>query len=410
MIIFLPQCGDFVDNKKRILLINRSFDFGGIESSLVNMANELCKEYSVDIFAYNPDGMMKSRLDPRVNVLKSNFLFRAFAMSYSYGTLFFQKNFLGLACVVLSDLWIRLFDNRLPVFLATLFKKKLKGYDLAIAFRQEVEDKVLTSGYVRFLDRCVVADKKIAWIHCDPSFFRDTLDFHRKYYNKTDKIVSVSESVMEIYKNVNPQLADKADFCYNFFDYDDIGEKADENPTVRYEENKFICFSASRLDPEKGIDRAIKAIAPVLREHSDVMWYIAGAGGEENAIRQLINDECLGKQIVLLGLQENPYPYMKNADLFMLTSYHEAAPMVYNEVKSLGTPIFSTQTASSYEMLNDGVEDFICENSEEGIRKKFSEIINNRELVVQARNNLKNVKLNNDSSLMKIKSWLSETD
>lgn len=400
--------GVFMDNKKRILLINSSLDLGGIEVSIVNMANELCKEHSVDLFLYKPDGVMKSRLDPRVNVLKSNCIFRAMAMCYTYGCIFLEKNFVGLAFALLSNLWINLFDNRLPIFLVTLFKKKLVGYDLAVAFRQEDHKKSLASGYVRFLDRCVEAKKKIAWIHCDASFYPEDQEFNKKYYKNVDKIVGVSESVMKIYKRVNPQYADKTDYCYNFFNYDTIREKANELPKIKYEEGKFICFSASRLDEEKGIERTITAIAPILKEHSDVVWYIAGAGGSENDIKQLIKQEKLEKQVFLLGMLENPYPYMKNADLFMLNSYQEAAPMVYNEVKSLGTPIFSTKTSSSYEMLNDGVEDFICENSEEGIREKFSEIINNRDMVTQARNNLKSVKLNNDSSIAKINSWLSE--
>ena len=54
------------------------------------------------------------------------------------------------------------------------------------------------------------------------------------------------------------------------------------------------------------------------------------------------------------------------------------------------------------EMLSDGVEDFICENSEEGIRESFSELMNNREKLLSAKKSLESYKGSNDISVAKI--------
>ena len=98
---------------------------------------------------------------------------------------------------------------------------------------------------------------------------------------------------------------------------------------------------------------------------------------------------------------------MKNSDLYLSLSYHEAAPMVYMEAKALHVPVFSTKTSSTEEMLKDGIEDFICENLEEGIRSKFSEIMENREKIASAKKQLKNYKGDNNASIGKVYEWVN---
>lgn len=392
------------EKRKRILFINRYFEVGGIQSSLINMANSLCEEYDVDILAYNPEGSLKDRLDSRVNIIEPSWRLKALGMSSLKDTLRSRNPFIFLFRLF-GALWSRIFDNKLPISLAIKHQKKLSGYDLAIAYRTETQKKLVISGYARVLDKCVEAKTKAVWIHCDAQKINVSKEFNKDFYNCADKIVGVSKSVMKIFESVYPDFADKMDYCYNFMNYGDILSKSNENQAVSYPENKFICFSACRLSEEKGVVRAIRAFAPVLKKHEDVLWYIAGDGPERESIENAIKEESLENRIILLGRQSNPYPYMKNADLYLSLSYHEAAPMVYMEAKALHVPVFSTETSSSYEMLKDGVEDFICENSEEGIREKFAEVIESREKVCSAKNNLKNYVGSNDASLRKTAEW-----
>ena len=66
---------------KKILLVNKSFAVGGIQSSMINMANELSKYYEVDLFLYNPHGNMKDRLNASVKVLEPSWRFRCLGMT-----------------------------------------------------------------------------------------------------------------------------------------------------------------------------------------------------------------------------------------------------------------------------------------------------------------------------------------
>ena len=392
-------------SKKRILLINRYFEVGGIQSSLINMANSLCEDYDVDIFAYYPEGVLKERLDSRVNIIESSWRFKALGMSLSAALR--SGSLRVILFRVFSALWARFWGNKLPISLALKHQKKLKGYDLAIAYRTETRKEIVTSGFSRVLDKCIEAKTKAVWIHCDAEMINVSKDYNEKYYRCADKIVGVSKSVMKIFESVYPCFSDKMDYCYNFMDYDKIISKSNEQQSTVYPKEKLICFSACRLSEEKGLVRAIKAFAPVFKEHGDILWYIAGNGPERENIESAIKDEGLEGRIILLGNQSNPYPYMKNADLLLSLSYHEAAPMVYMEAKALRVPVFSTETSSSREMLKDGVEDFICENSESGIRGRFSEIMSDRNQVVCAKKKLENYNGSNDDSLEKIAEWIS---
>ena len=80
-------------------------------------------------------------------------------------------------------------------------------------------------------------------------------------------------------------------------------------------------------------------------------------------IQNAIDEAQLSDRILLIGELSNPYPYMRNADLLLNLSYHEAAPMVFLEAHALGVPVFATRTSSADELLRDGETDFICENS-----------------------------------------------
>lgn len=393
-------------SKKRILFINRYFHVGGIQSSLINMANALCEDNEVEMLVFYPEGALKQRLDHRIKIIKPSWPLRAMGLSPKEALK--TGNPLIFLFRVLGSLWARLVDNRLPVWFATKMQKKLKGYDLAIAYRAETRKSVITSGYARILDRCVEADQKAVWLHYDAKALNSSRDFNRKYYSNIDKIVGVSKSVMSAFEEVNSSLSDKMDYCYNFLNYDSIYKNSEVEQEKKYPDGKFICFSACRLSHEKGINRALKAMMPILKEHKDVMWFIAGDGPEKENIITLLKENGLEEQVVLLGNQTNPYNYMKNADLYLSTSFQEAAPMVYMEAKALHVPVFTTRTLSSDEMLKDGVEDFICENSEEGIREKFAELMNNRDTVYKAKANLKNYYANNEDSMKKIISWLSE--
>lgn len=386
---------------KKILLVNKSFELGGIQSSMVNMANELSKYYEVYLFLYNPEGVMKERLSENVRVLETSWRFRCLGMSIK--DVLRTKKIKMIIFRVFATVWAKLFNNELPISKAMKHHGELGEYDLAIAYHQEQRKKSVVSGFTRVVDRLVKAKTKAAWLHFDNSTIDLDSEYNNPFYAKMDKIVCVSKSLMENFAAMYPDLGSKMDYCYNFMLYDVIKEKSLAPQEIPYPEDKFICFSACRLTEEKALVRGIDSVSSILKAHPEVVWYIAGDGSERSDIEDVIKKRGLEAQIKLIGNQPNPYPYMKNAKLTMNVSYHEAAPMIFFESKSLGTPVFATRTLSAEELLSDRIDSFICDNSADGIRDLFNFVIENKELVEDAALRLKSSNASNDASISKIK-------
>lgn len=371
---------------------------------MVNMANALSKDYQVDLFIYNPEGPMKDRLLENVRVLPTSWRFRALGMSL--GAAFRSGDVRIIWFRVFAAVWTKAVNNKLPIQLAIKHQKKLAGYDLAIAYHQEQRKKSTVSGFSRVVDQCVEAKKKAAWLHYDSATIDLDSAYNRPVYEKMDKIVCVSRSLMENFAVQNPTLSEKMDYCYNFMDYEALIQKSKQEQVRPYPQNAFSCFSACRLTQEKALPRAIRALSSVFKDYPDLVWYIAGDGVERENIETAIRECGLTEQIILIGNQSNPYPYMKNADLVMNVSYHEAAPMVYFEAMALQVPVFATKTSSSEELLKKDENAFICENSEAGLAAAFRDLTEKRDAVYAAKENLKVYVGSNDMSSNKIATFL----
>lgn len=389
---------------KRVLLVCDSFEMGGIQSSLVNLANTLAKVCSVDLFIYHPQGPLKERLSPQVRILPVSW--RTQALGMSLGAALHSNSLRTALFRSFAAVWAKLFDNTLPLRIAFSHEPQLTGYDMAIGFCQEQKRHYVVSGFIRFIDMRVETKLKAAWLHYDPSMLELDNAFNLPLYRRMDKIVLVSRSLKEKYDALHPDLRDKTDFCYNVIDREELLAKSEQPQAIPYPEGRTICFSACRLSEEKAIVRGVKALAPVFRANAELMWFIAGDGAERERIQSAIDEEQLSGRILLIGQQSNPYPYMRHADLLMNVSYHEAAPMVFLEAHVLGVPVFATRTSSADELLNDGETDFICENSEDGIRESFARLMDEPELLSRARGQIRRSAVRSPNSVERILSWM----
>ena len=388
---------------KKILVVNKGLAIGGIEIALANMVNTLQEQYQVDVMVFDAVGPVKDRLSPNVNLLKPSWRFQALGMPLKRALK--TKSPRIIAFRLFATVWTKLFNNRLPIQMAIKYQEKLQGYDLAIAFHQEMRKHTVASGFSRFVDQCTDAKQKVAWLHYDSAVLDLDSSYNNPFYEKMDKIVCVSRSLRERFIRKFPQFTEKAVYCYNFLNFRQLYEDSLKAQEYSYPPNKKICFSASRLSGEKALDRAIICLAPLFKKHSQWMWFIAGEGPEREKIESAIQKADLQQQIILLGNQGNPYSYMRNADLLMNVSYHEAAPMVFLEAKALGVPVFATRTSSAEELLHTDC-DFICENTEEGIFGCFQMLVENPKKLQQGKEYLKGHEASNASSLTTIQNWI----
>ena len=388
---------------KRILFICDSLKMGGIQTSLVSLANALAEVCEVDLFLYYPQGPLRERLSPRVRVLEPSW--RTQALGMALGDALRSGSLRTALFRGFSAVWARLFDNALPLRIAFSHEPRLTGYDLAVAFHQEQKRQYVVSGFIRFIDMRVEAKLRAAWLHYDPTAIELDNAFNLPLYRHMDKIVLVSRSLKEKYDALYPDLKDRTDFCYNVINREELLAASAQPQAIPYPEGRVICFSACRLSEEKALVRGVRALTPVFKAHGELMWFIAGDGEERESLQGAIREAGLEEQIVLLGQQSNPYPYMRRADLLMNVSFHEAAPMVFLEAHVLGVPVFATRTSSADELLRDGETDFVCENTAEGIRERFARLMADSQQLMRAKRLAGQTEWDFGSSVDRVLSW-----
>ena len=386
----------------KILIVDKSFAVGGIQTSLINMVKELKDKHEITVLMFHNSGTLKNRFPEDVKVIEPCFLMRLHGMTAAEAK---KKGIFTYGMRILTGVFDRVFTNRFSIWFALLFQKQLKGYDVAIAFHQEDAPRATVSGFYRFVSKKTDAPIKLGWIHYMPGAVSFDDRKNLKYMSKMDKLVCVSDSTAKNFASVHPTLADKIDYCYNFHDIEKIKTLSEDEPKIHFDSGKFNCFSANRLTAQKAVPRAIRAFAPALRKNPDVVWYIAGDGNERAECERLIAENGLGEQIILLGALDNPYPYMKQCDLYILPSVYEAAPMVYGEAMICKAPIFTTCNVSSAEMVP---EEFgqICDNSEEGLRNGFEKLLSDRAALQAYKQNLADFDYTNSRSVAKIETIL----
>ena len=379
---------------KKIIIVNNNLEIGGVQTSLINLLKEISDKYDVTLLLFHAKPNKIAELPEKVNVIVINSPFKHFGMSSKdckpYSFTYFARAF----WVILA----KCFGRSFIIKFMFPFQKKYRGYDCAISFLHEGNPQNMYGGCNEFVLRKIEADQKIGWVHCDFGLCGADIKKSRKIYERFDKIVACSDGCKSAFLNCYPEFVDKTFSVRNCNDYERIGILS-QNNSVEYDKSCFNIVTVARLSQEKAIERAIVAISECIKLGYIINYHIVGAGSEEDFLRKKVIEMGLEKMVKFYGNQSNPYPYIKKADLFLLTSHHEAAPMVFDEAKFLGIPILATKTTSTYEMIEKDGCGIVCENTQDDITKKMVFVLSSSEALPQIRDNLKKIEFSNDKSV-----------
>jgi glycosyltransferase involved in cell wall biosynthesis len=151
-----------------------------------------------------------------------------------------------------------------------------------------------------------------------------------------------------------------------------------QEPIAPYTPDAIHAVMVARLSHCKGIDRAIRSIAVARQAGHPLVLHIVGDGPIRNTLHRCAEECAVTEWVCFHGEKQNPYPYIKQADLMLLTSYHEAAPMVIEEARCLGVPILSTKTSSSQEMVIEAQAGWVCDNDQAAIDDTLCRVLADR--------------------------------
>lgn len=205
------------------------------------------------------------------------------------------------------------------------------------------------------------AKKKIAWIHNDFYVTGYPIQRLKKYVVAYDEFVAVSKKVEREFRERCPWYCGDISTAYNYLDAEEIFELSKEeiNDLVFLNEKEVKILTVGRFSEQKGIDIAIKTAALLKKNNLKFHWFLIGYGELEEVYRNLIKEYDVSDCFTILGRKENPYPYIRNCDIYVQTSRHEAYSLVMIEAKILRKPIVCTDFDGADEQIENDVNGII---------------------------------------------------
>lgn len=362
--------------KIKLLFVIMHLHMGGAERSLVNLLSEIdYSQYEVDLLLIKKEGDLIRQLPKEVHLLETPYELKA-VYSNSIDGIRGVKYFLARGMsVVCSNIWSKIHTCDVTAIRWNQFYKRLipqfeKKYDIAIAY--------LTGPSMYYVADKVNADKKIVFYHND--YFASNAMPNRPtdlpYFEKFDLIPTISDQCKQSLEKAFPDMKEKFTVVPNITSTKLIRLRADVFCPEEYKGKKNVICSIGRLNEQKGFDLAIQAAASLKKRGVSFNWYIIGEGEERKKLQELIANNQLEDCFFLLGIRDNPYPYLKNADVVVQPSRYEGKSMVLDEAKILAEPIVATNYTTVRDQLSDEeglVVDMTPEEIAEGIQKMLTD-------------------------------------
>lgn len=330
--------------------------------------------YEVDLLLLEELGDYVPMLPPQVHV-------RLKCLKNTYGPFFKSM----LRCVQQRDwfclrmrvifLLMKLFGQE-RISLAKSILTEKKYYDCAIGYRRGICTQIAAFA--------VNADRRLSWWH--HGTVNVDGDSYLKEVSLCDKIAVVSDAAKQMLEEAFPALEGKLVMIPNMLDALKIKKQA--SAFAPYDRNHILhIVSVGGLVPEKHFQNAIRAAKALKEEEIAFRWHLLGDGMLHDILLHYANEEDVVDCFIFEGNQPNPYPYIKNADLFVHPSYVESQGIVILEAMALGVPCVVTKSRGPCEFIKDGVNGLLTEQSPESLTEKVLEILRDQALYQRIKEN-----------------------
>ncbi len=359
----------------------------GAETALLELLRRLSpEEYDVSLYVLLSQGEMIHDVPEYVKVLNKK---------YDDSSVLSKKNKFGLVRKVLKAMIRRLTIIRnIPYLIKNIFPMIAGGrlrtdkllwkilsdggeffkeeYDLAVAY--------LEGGSTYYVIDHVKADKKAAFVHVDYEQAGYTRDLDCNCYLKLDKIFTVSDEVKKSFLKAYPECEARTEVFHNLINQDRILEKSLLDGGFKDDFTGKRILTVGRLMPQKAFEISIEAMKLLKEKGENVRWYVLGEGDERKKLEELIEKLELKEDFILYGAVSNPYPYLKQVDIYVHASRFEGKSIAIQEAQILGKPILVSDCSGNREQVINGADGIMRDLTPEDICDGISELLHDEEL------------------------------
>lgn len=393
--------------KKKVLFIIGTLQSGGVSKSMVSLLNVWDRDkYETSLLLCCKEGNVFSKYLPEnVNIIYNPIIEHVMGGFSSARWLFLHGHTL-LSIGVL----FRLFLSRVSKSLSGELIAKMmpivsnEHYDLVVDYGGQQ--------LLYYMVNKVKATRKVTFFHNDYSKWPYYYSADKKYYAKVDNIFSISKTCTDALKKYFPNCADKVSIMENISSPSMIQAQAEDitdELRVMLQEYKndgmTVLCTVSHFCRRKGCDFAIEAAEILKKQNVKFKWLFVGKVLEHDLLDS-INERGLDGDMVFMGVQSNPYPYVKLSDIYVQPSRFEGKSISLDEAKILHKPIVVTNFSTVGDQFENRKNGTICDMSGEALSSAIIELIKDSTLQESYRRYLESHIVDNSSEVNKLYRYL----
>ncbi|WP_226645643.1 glycosyltransferase [Mesobacillus subterraneus] len=390
--------------KKDLLFVIDSLECAGAEKSLVTLLSLIDHtKYNVDLMLFRHGGALQQLVPSYVKILEplhyTKFTCMPLKSAIWYSAKNFKYNMLSSRLRYTFEIRRKKYSNAQKArvywqIASQVLAENSKKYDVAISYAQGIP--------TFYVAEKVKATKKFAWVNVSYRLNEQEKEFQKEFYQQYDRIVAVSESTKEIFLETFPTFTNKMNVIYDINNPYLITEMANlEQNIYRDGFSGIRILTIGRLAHQKGYDIAIEACKMLKEKGVNFRWYALGKGPLDSEVKALIEQKGLTEEFKLLGVKSNPYPYIKEADIYVQTSRFEGFGLAIAEARMLNTPVVTTKFDAVFNQMIDRKNGIVVDINAEAVCQGILELINDKKFRHEMIQYLKNEKKGNIEEINK---------
>lgn len=387
------------NNHSSILFTIGALDGGGVTKSLLSLLDTIDKEeYNVSLLIGSYLGKSDTDVPAGVQILKNNTLS------------LLTEGVRGLPKLIKKGHILLALGSILRIILSTINKGWAGWWLSRLMPSIDKEEYDLIVDYNGQHMLYYMIDKlrgkhKVTFFHSDYRKWPYYYAMDKKYFEKADAIFTISETCVLSLQELFPQVANKVKLMENISNPRTIEQKSLEHIDFK-RKHQYMLLSLGHICKNKGSDIALEVAVQLKNKGIDFEWLFAGSISKDMDYAHHVEQLDLKDNIRFLGPVENPYPYIKEADIFVHLSRFEGKSIALDEAKILCKPIVVTNFSSVHDQFEDGVNASICEMNVDSATQHILELLHDKNLQDKYIQYLKNHISDNTQEVHKLLNYI----